>query len=149
MTVLGHQYDWHAGEDGLVGLDRPACLDRALEHRLAHDDNGERDALLANDRTFELAHDLALRGVRVGTMGVALTDATVGAVDQELGALVAGDGTGLIDGGGLSIVNRGGALSPGAPYGPAIVTRDNMLISLGHLGNHPATADRRKIPAQG
>ncbi|KAF0098946.1 MAG: Uncharacterized protein FD144_4021 [Rhodospirillaceae bacterium] len=66
-------------------------------------------------------------------VGVALPDAAVGAVDQELGALVAGDGAGLIDGGGLGIVDRRGALGPGAPYGPTAVTRDNMLISLGHF----------------
>jgi hypothetical protein len=66
-------------------------------------------------------------------VGVALPDAAVGAVDQELGALVAGDRAGLIDGGGLGIVDRRGALSPGAPYGPTGVMRDNMLISLGHL----------------
>lgn len=66
-------------------------------------------------------------------VGVAFPDAAVGAVDQELGALVAGDRARLIDGGGLGIVDRRGTLSPGAPYGPTAIMRDNMLISLGHL----------------
>ncbi len=66
-------------------------------------------------------------------VGITITDAAIGAVDQKLGALMAGDGAGLIDCGGLGRVNRCGALGALAADGPAALVRHNVLISLRHL----------------
>jgi hypothetical protein len=77
---------------------------------------------------------LALRRIRVATVGVAIADAAIGAVNEEFGTLMAGDRASLVDGGRLGVVNRRGALSTGAADSPAAFMRYNVLISLRHFG---------------
>lgn len=54
-------------------------------------------------------------------------------MNENLGTLIAGDLTGLIDGGSLRIVDHRRAPGAGALDCPAIDVGYNMLISLGHF----------------
>jgi hypothetical protein len=46
---------------------------------------------------------------------------------------MAGDRSSLIDGGGLGVMDGGGAVGTGTANGPAAFVRHNMLISFGHF----------------
>lgn len=65
-------------------------------------------------------------------VGVAVPNAAVLAVDQELGALIPGDRAGLRDGRRLRVVHGHGALSARAADRPPALMRHNVLISFGH-----------------
>ena len=69
---------------------------------------------------------------RIVPVRIALSDAAVAAVHEELCALVAGDLTPRVDGLPLGLVNGRRTLATGTAHGPPILMRDNMLVALPH-----------------
>ena len=76
---------------------------------------------------------LAFRGIGVFAVGVALTDAAVGSVDEHFRALIAGDVTRLGDRGLLRRVDGCCLCIASAFHDPTVLVRNNMLIFLGHF----------------
>src|SRR3546814_2008153 len=88
-----------------------------------------------NSRTrgFQGQRSSALGRVRIVAVAVALADATVLAMNQDLTTLVDGDVTGSPLGLGLGTVMRGVTLVVFATHGPAVVALDYMLVFACHF----------------
>jgi hypothetical protein len=71
---------------------------------------------------------LALRGIRIVSVRVALADAAVLAVDQQLRVLVAGDLATGLDRLALGVMHRGQSLVAFAADGPFVAGRDDVLV---------------------
>ena len=81
---------------------------------------------------------LAFGRIRIMAVTVLVLDLPVLAMNDQLALLVLSDFPGSINRVLFAIEHLGVALSPGTPDRPALVSRDDMLIALGHDGHFVA-----------